>query len=89
VNDDEMERILEVRRHSLILIYYTGISMEGLSKTTETLSQDSQSPRPRFEPGPSKYKAQVSTTRSQWLMMNLTITIAINYNLNFMNGKKI
>jgi hypothetical protein len=39
--------------HDLILRYYPGIRLEGLSKTTKQLDLDIRSPGPRFERGTS------------------------------------
>jgi hypothetical protein len=54
---------LEESGRGLILRYYTGISLEGLRKTTKSLSQDSRSPGPYLKPGPPRYEAGVLTAR--------------------------
>jgi hypothetical protein len=47
----------------LILRYYPGIRLEGLRKTTESLSLDNRSLHQELNPGPPKYEAGVLTTR--------------------------
>jgi hypothetical protein len=43
--------------------YYTGICLEGLTKTMKNLSQDSRSPGRDSNPGPPEYYAGMLTTR--------------------------
>jgi hypothetical protein len=45
------------------LMYYSGICLEGLTKPTKNLSQDSRYPGRNFIPAPSEYDAGVLTTR--------------------------
>jgi hypothetical protein len=45
------------------LWYYPGICLERMRKTTENLSQDSQSPGQDLKMGPTKYEAGLLTTR--------------------------
>jgi hypothetical protein len=40
------------------LIYYTGIRLEGVRKTTKKLKQDSWSPGPKFEPETSRIRSR-------------------------------
>jgi hypothetical protein len=47
----------------LILIYQSGICLEGLRKTTKNLSQDSRSPGRDLNPRFSEYEARVLATR--------------------------
>jgi hypothetical protein len=56
---------LEGSGRDLILSHYSGIRLEGLRKTTATLSQDSWFPGPDLNPGPPEYEAGVLTTRPQ------------------------
>jgi hypothetical protein len=43
------------------LKYYPGICLEGTRKTTKSLSQDSQSPGPDLNPGPTEYEGVLTT----------------------------
>jgi hypothetical protein len=43
----------------ITLRYYLGILLDGLRKTTKTLSQDSRSPGPRPEPGTSRILSRI------------------------------
>jgi hypothetical protein len=45
------------------LRYYPGTRLEGVRKTTKSLSQDSRSPGRDLNPGPAEYEARVLTTR--------------------------
>jgi hypothetical protein len=47
------------------LNYHSGICLEGLSKTTENLSQDSWSPSRDLNFESPKYEAEVLTTQQQ------------------------
>jgi hypothetical protein len=47
----------------LILGYYPGIRMEGLRKTTEDFSQDSQSLSRDLNPEPPEYEARMLANR--------------------------
>jgi hypothetical protein len=49
----------------LILTSYVGICLEGLTKTTRNLSQDSRPLGRDLNTGPSKYEAGVLTTQSR------------------------
>jgi hypothetical protein len=61
--NDELERKYSGGSgRSLILMYYSGIRLEGLSKTTLNLSQGSRSPMRDLNPGPPEYEAGVLTT---------------------------
>jgi hypothetical protein len=46
-------------------MYYIGIGMKGLRKTTKNLSQDSRSPGRDLNPGHPEYEAGLSTTRKR------------------------
>jgi hypothetical protein len=54
---------LEGSSHGLILRYYPGICLEGLSKSMKNLCQDSWSPGLDLNPGPPEYEAGVLTIR--------------------------
>jgi hypothetical protein len=43
-------------------MYYPGIRLERLRKTTEILSQDTRSPYRDLNPGPPEYEVGVITT---------------------------
>jgi hypothetical protein len=47
----------------LIIRYYPGVCLEGLKKTTKSLSQDSRSLGRDLKPGPPEYEAQMLNTR--------------------------
>jgi hypothetical protein len=47
------------------LMYYPGISLTRLRKTTESLRQDSRSKLWDCNPGPPEYEAEALTTRSR------------------------
>jgi hypothetical protein len=47
--------------HGLILRYYPNICLEGLSKSTKYLSQDSKSPDQDLNPGPPAYEGVLTT----------------------------
>jgi hypothetical protein len=49
----------------LISRHYPRIYLEGLKKTTKSLSQDTRSPSRNLNPGPPEYEAGVLTTRPQ------------------------
>jgi hypothetical protein len=55
-------KYLEGSGRGLILSYCPDIRLEGLSKITKELSQDSQSPGGYLNQGPPIFKAGVSTT---------------------------
>jgi len=42
----------------LILMYYPGIRLEGLRKTTKNLNEDSRSPEPRIETGTFRIRSK-------------------------------
>jgi hypothetical protein len=52
-------------RGSIYCRYYPGIFLDGLRKTSKTLSQDSRSLGRNLDPGPPEYEAGVLTTRQQ------------------------
>jgi hypothetical protein len=52
------------------LRYYPNICLEGLRKTTKSLSQDSRSPGRDLNLGPPKYEAGVLTTQLQCSVEN-------------------
>jgi hypothetical protein len=54
---------MEGNGRGLILRYYSDILLEGLSKTTKTLSQDSRISDRDLNLGPREYGAGVLTTR--------------------------
>jgi hypothetical protein len=56
------EKYLEWSGRGPILRYFRSIRLEGLEKTTKTLSGEPVS-GPRFEPGTSEYEAGISNTR--------------------------
>jgi hypothetical protein len=61
--------------------HYPGICLEGLRKTTETLTEDSRFPDRDLYPGSPEYAAGVSTTqprRSNLLLMYYTFKSAVS-----------
>jgi hypothetical protein len=46
----------------LVLRYYRGLCLEGLKKSTKTVSKDSRSPGPVLNPEPPEYEAGVLKT---------------------------
>jgi hypothetical protein len=56
------EKDLEGSCRDLILRYYPGNRLEGLRKTTKSLSQGNRSTGLDLKPGPPKYEAEVLST---------------------------
>jgi hypothetical protein len=68
---------LEGSYRGLFLMYYPGIRLEELRKTTTNLSKDSWSPGQDLNPGPSEYEAGVLTTRQLRSFYNVTETDSV------------